>query len=159
MTSQTSELDEKKQAIVEEISELNLLGWNPDPRFPLIPLVDLWLELEEHIPVDGILSPVDWYNEEEQIVSIILDGLARRSAAASTVTPTDDYSGSQDGDLTVVLSSQSGSDRSQDEIPYGNNQRGWRPRAVLQKMRSGATWVLRRTVCALLCLGRSSGGD
>ncbi len=43
-SSSRTDLDEKKQSIVEEISELNLFGWDPDPTFPLIPLVDLWLE-------------------------------------------------------------------------------------------------------------------
>ena len=76
ISSQT-DLDEKKQAIVEEISELNLLGWDPDPKFPLIPLVDLWLELEEHIPANGeIPSPVNWYKEEEQIVSLVSNELS-----------------------------------------------------------------------------------
>ncbi len=62
-------LNEKKELAIEEISKLNLFGWDPDPTFPLLPLVDLWLELEEHISANDIPSPVDWYKEEEQIVS------------------------------------------------------------------------------------------
>ena len=60
---------EEKQSIVEDISGLNLFGWDIDPTVPLIPLVDLWLELEEHICAEDIPSPVDWHKEEEEIVS------------------------------------------------------------------------------------------
>ena len=63
------DFDKDQRAIVKEISRLSLFGWDPDPAVPLIPLVDLWLELEEHICAEDIPSPVEWYKEEEQIVS------------------------------------------------------------------------------------------
>lgn len=63
------DFDKDQRAIVKEISGLSLFGWDPDPAVPLIPLVDLWLELEEHICAEDIPSPVEWYKEEEQIVS------------------------------------------------------------------------------------------
>ncbi|KAM5537959.1 hypothetical protein V8D89_008435 [Ganoderma adspersum] len=61
--------DEMRQSVARDIAGLNLFGWDPDPTVPLIPLVDLWLELEEHICVEDIPSPVEWHKEEEKIVS------------------------------------------------------------------------------------------
>ena len=34
-----------------------------------MPLVDLWLELEEHISGDDITSPLNWHKEEKKNVA------------------------------------------------------------------------------------------
>ncbi len=51
------------------MSGLNLFGRDIDPTLPLIPLVDLWLDLGDHMRSEDIPSPDDWYKEEEEIVS------------------------------------------------------------------------------------------
>ncbi|PIL33676.1 hypothetical protein GSI_04300 [Ganoderma sinense ZZ0214-1] len=69
-SSSGSDLDEDvRQSIAREISGLNLFGWEPDPTVPLIPLVDLWLDLDKHICDKDIPSPLDWQKEEDEIVS------------------------------------------------------------------------------------------
>ncbi|KAI1786332.1 hypothetical protein LXA43DRAFT_59437 [Ganoderma leucocontextum] len=68
-SSSEADLKENTSSTAEELYALNLFGWDPDPTVPLIPLVDLWLELEEHVCAEDIPSPVDWYKEEEEIVS------------------------------------------------------------------------------------------
>ena len=52
---------------VAEIFTLNIFGWDPDPTFPLIPLVDLWFDLEEHITPENIPSPLEWFEEEKRV--------------------------------------------------------------------------------------------
>ena len=54
---------------VKNILALNLLGWDPDPRFEFIPLVDLWLELDEHLNSDTIPDPTGLYQERDKIES------------------------------------------------------------------------------------------
>ena len=46
---------------------MNIFGWDPDPTFPLIPLVDLWLDLEEHLTPENIPSPLEWFEEEKKV--------------------------------------------------------------------------------------------
>ncbi len=58
---------------VTDIFAMNIFGWDPDPTFPLVPLVDLWFELYEHLTAENIASPLDWYGEEKlKIVSSVI---------------------------------------------------------------------------------------
>nr|VWP01925.1 Candidapepsin-4 (EC (ACP 4) (Aspartate protease 4) (Secreted aspartic protease 4) [Ganoderma boninense] len=52
-----------------DIFSWNIFGWDPDPTFPLIPLVDLWCELDEHLTAEDIPSPMEWFEEEKRIIS------------------------------------------------------------------------------------------
>ncbi|PIL33679.1 hypothetical protein GSI_04303 [Ganoderma sinense ZZ0214-1] len=79
-----------------DIVALNIFGWEPDPTFPLVPLIDLWFELDEHLTADTIPSPVEWFKEEEKIVSIILDGFARRKFKIVNSSPTTELLVNQD---------------------------------------------------------------
>lgn len=47
--------------------ERNAFGWEADPKFKFIPLVDIFLELEEHLTADTIPSPTDLWAEQEAI--------------------------------------------------------------------------------------------
>nr|VWO99202.1 Uncharacterized protein [Ganoderma boninense] len=91
-----------QRSIAREISGLNLFGWDPDPTVPLIPLVDLWLELDEHICAeDDLPSPLDWKKEEDEVVSIIMDAFARRSPSNSDASIATNDSHSRDEQLAA----------------------------------------------------------
>lgn len=47
--------------------EQNVFGWEPDPRFKFIPLVDVYIELEEHLSADSIPNPDELWQEQEKI--------------------------------------------------------------------------------------------
>ena len=68
-STSNAEFKEKSSHQDAELFALNIFGWDPDPTFPLIPLVDLWFELEEHLTADTIPSPVNWYEEARTIKS------------------------------------------------------------------------------------------
>lgn len=52
---------------ITDLMSMNLFGWDEDPTFLFIPLVDLWLELEEHFTEDSIPNPVGLWKEQERI--------------------------------------------------------------------------------------------
>ena len=60
--------EEDEKGTVADIFKLNIFGWDPDPTFPLVPLVDMWFELDQHLTAEDIPSPVEWYEEEKKIV-------------------------------------------------------------------------------------------
>ena len=55
------------QPSVEELLSLDLFGWHPDPATKYIPLVNCWLELEEHLSESTIPSPVRLWTEQQRV--------------------------------------------------------------------------------------------
>ncbi|RPD57895.1 hypothetical protein L227DRAFT_505891 [Lentinus tigrinus ALCF2SS1-6] len=53
--------------LLEKIIDMDLFGWAHDPKVPFIPLVDLWLELEDHLSPDNIPNPAELWKEQEMI--------------------------------------------------------------------------------------------
>ncbi|KAI0752791.1 hypothetical protein C8Q80DRAFT_476013 [Daedaleopsis nitida] len=47
--------------------KLNLFGWDHDPSFRYIPLVDIWLDIDSHLSASKIPSPVDLWREQQDI--------------------------------------------------------------------------------------------
>ncbi|PIL33680.1 hypothetical protein GSI_04304 [Ganoderma sinense ZZ0214-1] len=66
---------------VEELLSLDLFGWRPNPATKYIPLVDCWLDLEEHLSESTIPSPVDLWTEQQRIGAIINAAIERRNAS------------------------------------------------------------------------------
>ncbi|KAI0800136.1 hypothetical protein C8Q74DRAFT_1344479 [Fomes fomentarius] len=60
------------------VIDLDVCGWRPDPITPVIALVDVWLDIENHITADTIPDPWGLIEEEKIINSIIKRGFARR---------------------------------------------------------------------------------
>ena len=60
------------------LDKIDVFGWNPDPNVGLLPLVDLWFELDEHLSPDTIPSPLDLAEEEKSIQSYVLLSSALR---------------------------------------------------------------------------------
>ena len=52
---------------ITDLLSLNLFGWDDDPSFQYIPLVDLWLDIAEHLTEDTIPSPAELWKEQEEI--------------------------------------------------------------------------------------------
>ena len=57
--------------VFDSLLQEDIFGWNPNPNFGLMPLVDLWFELDEHLTPDTIPSPLDLYEEEKTIRSCV----------------------------------------------------------------------------------------
>ncbi|PIL33681.1 hypothetical protein GSI_04305 [Ganoderma sinense ZZ0214-1] len=72
---------------VEELLSLDLFGWLPDPATKYIPLVNCWLELEEHLSESTIPSPVGLWTEQQRIGAIINAAIERRNAALAATQP------------------------------------------------------------------------
>ena len=51
----------------EAVVTMNLFGWEYDPTFQYIPLVNLWLDIDQHLSEDNIPSPVELWKEQEAI--------------------------------------------------------------------------------------------
>ncbi|KAI0327943.1 hypothetical protein GY45DRAFT_1436586 [Cubamyces sp. BRFM 1775] len=66
---QTDEL--KDEPTVEALFTIDVFNMAHDDTAEVIPLVDLWFELTEHLSADTIPSPLDFYKECEAITSII----------------------------------------------------------------------------------------
>lgn len=62
-------LEDPAALIASDILAFNIFGWDPDPSFPFVPLVDLWCELEEHLTAETIPNPLEWYEEEKRIAT------------------------------------------------------------------------------------------
>ncbi|RPD57908.1 hypothetical protein L227DRAFT_602232 [Lentinus tigrinus ALCF2SS1-6] len=67
--------------LLEKVIDMDLFGWAHDPKVPFIPLVDLWLDLEDHLSSDNIPSPTELWKEQETIGAIIERAMKRRAAA------------------------------------------------------------------------------
>ncbi|KAJ2968865.1 hypothetical protein NUW54_g13098 [Trametes sanguinea] len=67
---------------------MNVFGFEVDDAAELMPLVDLWFELTDHLTADTIPSPVEFYQEREEIMRIIHD--ARERAPSIRVPLIDD---------------------------------------------------------------------
>ncbi|RPD70394.1 hypothetical protein L226DRAFT_470235 [Lentinus tigrinus ALCF2SS1-7] len=52
---------------ITDILSMNVFGWDDDPSFQFIPLVDLWLDLKEHLSEDSIPNPVGLWKEQEWV--------------------------------------------------------------------------------------------
>lgn len=52
---------------ITDLFALNLFGWDDDPTFQFIPLVDLRFEVEETFTSDTIPSPAELWKEQETI--------------------------------------------------------------------------------------------
>ncbi|KAI0697388.1 hypothetical protein C8T65DRAFT_832484 [Cerioporus squamosus] len=64
---------------------MDIFGWDPDFATAMIPLVDVWLDIDQHLKEHEIPSPLDLQKEIGQVRSIIERGLARH--VASQMTP------------------------------------------------------------------------
>ncbi|TFK88030.1 hypothetical protein K466DRAFT_489729 [Polyporus arcularius HHB13444] len=61
-------------AELKQLFALNPFGWDRDPKEMFLPLVDLWLDLEEHLSAAEIPSPVDFYEEQAAIALLVVLG-------------------------------------------------------------------------------------
>ncbi|TFK91974.1 hypothetical protein K466DRAFT_659614 [Polyporus arcularius HHB13444] len=57
---------------------VEVFGRAPDPITPMIPLVDAWLDIENHLTADTIADPREFEKEVQLIVRIIKRGIARQ---------------------------------------------------------------------------------
>ncbi|RDX48700.1 hypothetical protein OH76DRAFT_650215 [Lentinus brumalis] len=64
---------------------LDVFGWDPDPATAVIPLVDVWLDIEQHLKEHEIPSPLDLQQEIVQVRKIFERGLER--FVVSQLTP------------------------------------------------------------------------
>ncbi|KAI0350620.1 hypothetical protein OH77DRAFT_1430797 [Trametes cingulata] len=62
---------------VAAIVKLDIFGFSTDDTVELIPLVDLWYELTDHLTAETIPSPVELYKEWDTIMQIIHDARER----------------------------------------------------------------------------------
>ena len=53
--------------VIKELVSTDLFGWDNNPGIQYIPLVDLWLEIDDHLVADNIPSPVELWNEQAVI--------------------------------------------------------------------------------------------
>ena len=53
------------------VVEPDIFGWDPDVTVGLLPLVDVWLDIDNHLTADKIPSPVDLEKEAEMIVAYV----------------------------------------------------------------------------------------
>ncbi|KAI0326071.1 hypothetical protein GY45DRAFT_1356434 [Cubamyces sp. BRFM 1775] len=56
---------------VTDIFRMDIFGLMHDDSAELLPLVDLWYELTEHLSADTIPSPLEFYKERDAIIRII----------------------------------------------------------------------------------------
>ncbi|KAJ8489066.1 hypothetical protein ONZ51_g3183 [Trametes cubensis] len=56
---------------VADIYRMDIFGLSHDDSAELLPLVDLWYELTEHLSADTIPSPLEFYKERDAIARII----------------------------------------------------------------------------------------
>ncbi|KAI0326073.1 hypothetical protein GY45DRAFT_1286152 [Cubamyces sp. BRFM 1775] len=74
-TAESSVLPEnnelKDEPTVEALFTIDVFNMAHDDTAEVLPLVDLWFELTEHLSADTIPSPLDFYKEREAITSII----------------------------------------------------------------------------------------
>ncbi len=66
-----SRFDPEDLAELKGLFSHNPFGWDRDPKAKFLPLVDLWLELEEHLTAAEIPSPVEFYKEQAAITSYV----------------------------------------------------------------------------------------
>ncbi|RDX48679.1 hypothetical protein OH76DRAFT_1483764 [Lentinus brumalis] len=92
----------------------DLFGWDPDPATALLPLVDAWLEIEQHLSEDEIPSPVDFDAEIREVVAIIKRGLLRyasKGRAVSAASPSIRGGSSEDAPPPHSDSNSAGEDQ------------------------------------------------
>ncbi len=51
----------------DDLRSYNLFGWDPDPSFAFLPLLEASVELEKYIELDEIGNPTDFYKEQDAI--------------------------------------------------------------------------------------------
>ncbi len=74
-------------SILDLVATTDLFGWDTDPADDLLPLVDAWLDIEEHfISEQNIPSPLEFEEEVRVVRSIITRALARRVLTDRTTT-------------------------------------------------------------------------
>ena len=69
--SQTGRSDSFNTMDLASLLKEDVFGWEPDPNISLIPLVDLWFELDEHLTPDSIPSPLELCEEGKTIQSYV----------------------------------------------------------------------------------------
>ncbi|OSC96772.1 hypothetical protein PYCCODRAFT_1462277 [Trametes coccinea BRFM310] len=69
--------DNSAADIVEAFFKMDILGFNVDDTAELMPLVDLWFELTDHLTAETIPNPMDLHKEHEEIMRIIHDARER----------------------------------------------------------------------------------
>ncbi|KAI9067482.1 hypothetical protein FKP32DRAFT_1588590 [Trametes sanguinea] len=62
---------------VDAIFRMDVFGLAHDDGAEILPLVDLWYELTEHLTADTIPNPGEFYEERDAIVKIVKDARAR----------------------------------------------------------------------------------
>ncbi|KAH9849128.1 hypothetical protein C2E23DRAFT_784803 [Lenzites betulinus] len=68
---------------LENLLSMDVFGLGHKPGHEILPLVDVWFELADHLTADTIPNPLDWDEEQDAIVRIIRDARSR-----SPLTPT-----------------------------------------------------------------------
>ncbi|KAI0774881.1 hypothetical protein BD413DRAFT_537350 [Trametes elegans] len=81
---------------VDAVLKMDFFGAHTDDTAELIPLVDLWFELTDHLNPETIPSPLNLYREREAVMRIIHD--ARERAPSVRSLSMDDDCSYTDGD-------------------------------------------------------------
>ena len=52
----------------DTLVDVDLFGWDPDPGVGLLPLVDLWLDLDQHLSAEEIPDPSELQREADMMI-------------------------------------------------------------------------------------------
>lgn len=63
----TPKLSPKHVAELQQFFSFDPFGWDYDPQAKFLPLVDLWLDLEEHLAAEEIPNPLGFYKEQNEV--------------------------------------------------------------------------------------------
>ena len=55
---------DEEDAFISDLCSLDLFGWKHDPSIQYIPIVDLWLNIEDHLSEETIPSPTELWEEQ-----------------------------------------------------------------------------------------------
>ncbi|KAI0669552.1 hypothetical protein C8Q78DRAFT_1193021 [Trametes maxima] len=98
------------------VLKMNLFGADWDDTIELLPLVDLWFELGDHLTANTIPSPVELYKEWETIMQIIHD--ARDRAPSIRLQPSTEDGISIDYDALSSLHEINSEEYYQNEMGF-----------------------------------------
>ncbi|KAI0774871.1 hypothetical protein BD413DRAFT_611862 [Trametes elegans] len=76
-TSLAAEEASSAVGAVADIMRLDIFTFNVDDTVELLPLVNLWFEITEHLTAETVPSPTEFYNECDTIMQIIHDARER----------------------------------------------------------------------------------
>ncbi|KAJ2967146.1 hypothetical protein NUW54_g13595 [Trametes sanguinea] len=100
---------------IQALFKMNIFGFEVDDTAELMPLVDLWFELTDHLTPETIPSPTELYEEHEEIMRIIHDA---RERAPSIRAPFIDNGVAIDYDNLSTLESVNTDDLCRDDLAH-----------------------------------------